>query len=91
MDVCVFGNYLVKCKGSYSYNTPSYDCPNDWHTEKVRWQRSLSGCKLIEFVSKLLHDDDIVLFTFIDNIIYTEHYCPDGSCAYYRYIITQKK
>ena len=40
MSISVFAKYRLKCKGKYSYNTPSYDCPNDWHTERVRWQKT---------------------------------------------------
>lgn len=87
MEICVFGKYRIKCTGKYSYNTPSYEYPNDWHTEKVKWQKTVEGGLLMELVGNILNDKDIIAISFEDNIITTEHYKPDGSCADYKYVI----
>ena len=88
MTISVFGRYKIKCNGDYSYNTPSYDCPNDWHTEKVKWQKTISGGELMGFIAKLLNDRDIITVSFYDHTIITETYRPDGSCGNYKYEIS---
>lgn len=89
MEISVFGKYRIKCEGKYSYNTPSYDCPNDWHTEKVKWQKTISGGELMEFVAKLLNDRDIINASIYDDVILTETYRPDGSGGNYKYEISR--
>ena len=87
MGISVFDKYRIKCTGKFSYNTPSYECPNDWHTERVRWQKTMEGSLLMKFIGRLLSDEDIIVVSFNNNTITTEHYKPDGSCADCKYII----
>lgn len=88
MNISVFAKYRIKCKGKFSYNTPSYDCPNDWHTERVRWQKTMSGVKLMVFIAKTLNDTNLIEVDFRDNYIYFDYFNPNtGECGnFYWYI-----
>ena len=88
MNISVFADYKIKCRGKYSYNTPSYDCPNDWHTERVRWQKTMSGGKLMEFIAKELNEFNLIEVDFRDDYIYFDHFNPNtGECSNYYYHI----
>lgn len=90
MNISVFAKYKIKCKGKYSYNTPSYDCPNDWHTERVKWQKTISGGELMEFIAKNLNDTNIIEVDFGDDCIYFDYFNPNnGECSDYTYTIEQ--
>ena len=88
MYISVFGKYKIKCKGKYSYNTPSYDCPNDWHTEKVRWQRTLEGGEIMQMIVTALNDRYCDEFHTEDNSFYFGFFNPNtGACSDYTYTI----
>ncbi len=53
-NICALIIYKVKIIDKYSYNTPSVDCPNDWHNETERRTKNMFGGKLTEYISKLL-------------------------------------
>ena len=95
MSISVFARYRLKCKGKYSYNTPSYDCPNDWHTERVRWQQTMSGGELMEFIAAKLKDTNIIEVDFRDNYIYCDYFNPNtgvsGNYYYYIEIVESKR
>ena len=88
MNISVFANYKIKCKGKYSYNTPSYDCANDWHTERVRWQKTISGGELMEFIASKLKEYHLIEVDFRDNYIALEYFNENnGECSTYYYYL----
>ena len=92
LDISVFGKYKVKVSGKYSYNTPSYDCPNDWHTEKVKYQKTMEGGELMEIIAKELQERDLIGIYFHDDRIMLEKFNPHtGECADWVYKIERKK
>ena len=42
-NICALIIYKVKIIDKYSYNTPSVDCPNDWHNETERRTKNMFG------------------------------------------------
>ena len=81
MNISDYGKYRVKCKGTIVYNTPSYEYPNDWHTEKIRWQKTLSGTEMFDFLFNLHKDihinkSKLVEMSIIDNKITISEFIP---------------
>ena len=92
MNISVFANYKIKCKGEYSYNTPDYDSLNNWHTEKVKWQKTMSGGELMEFISKRLNKYNLIEVDFRDDYVYLDYFNPNtGECSHYCYYIEMIK
>lgn len=53
-DICAMCKFTVKYKARFSYNTPTYDTPNDWHTETSGWKRVLDFNEIVDLLNKEL-------------------------------------
>lgn len=51
-SICAMCKFTVKYKAKYCYNTPTYETPNDWHRETIRWKRILSFNAIVNLLSK---------------------------------------
>ena len=90
MNLNVYEKYKVKCKGQYSYNTPTFDCDNDWHTEKVKWQKTLDGGRIMEMIATSLKDSYCEEINIDNNKILISYFnYNNGECRSYTYTIEQ--
>lgn len=90
MNISVYARYKIKCKGKYSYNTPSFECENDWHTKNVRWQRTLEGGEIMQMIVTALNDSHCDEFHTENNSFYFSFYNSNtGECSDYTYTIEQ--
>ena len=66
-NICASIIYRVKFIDKFSYNTPTSDCPNDWHNETERRILNMYGGKLAEYISKLLTDENFLEISWGEN------------------------
>ena len=85
MNISVFARYKVKCRCKLCYNTPSFDCPNDWHTVINRWQKTMEGGKFMKLIARHLNESLLIEVDFQDNKIYFGEFNPNTgeTCDYY--------
>lgn len=89
MNILITEKYKIVCKGKIFYNTPSYDEPNDWHTENVKWQKTLNGADVIKFFNEQLQLDDLWECHIEDNKVYLGYFKPEtGEGSDFTYTIT---
>ena len=89
MNISVFEKYKVKFKNKYSYISDyDYDLNESIFSEETeKWQKTLSGDKLMELISKLLLEVNTISITETvntdkqSNIVYIEKYNIDGTGA----------
>lgn len=90
MNISVYARYKIKCKGKFSYNTPFFECENNWHTEHVRWQITLEGGEIMKMIAADLNDSYCDEFHTENNSFYFSFYNPStGECSNYTYTIEQ--
>ena len=75
-NICAPIIYKVKFTDKYSYNTPTVDCPNDWHNETERRTRNMYGGKLAEYISKLLTDENFLEISWGENEVLVSLFDP---------------
>ena len=90
MNIYVYVRYKIKCKGKFFYNTPFFECENNWHTEHVRWQRTLEGGEIMKILADALNDSYCDEFHYENNSFYFGYFNPStGEGSTYTYTIEQ--
>ena len=87
MSICMLYNYKVKFKQKRSYpeyqagDNPALENPS-FTTETSRWQRTMPGCELLDFIMKTTKDTDMFEIHFGTNDVVIELFDPwDGSSS----------
>lgn len=91
-SICAMCRFTVEHKGEYSYNTPTYEIPNDWHTEKYKYKRILDFNEIIHIFQNELKSNDLFSIHVHNNCIIFDHFNPNnGESRTYSYKITHKQ
>ena len=90
-SICAMCKFTVKYKATYCYNTPTYETPNDWHKETVRWKRILSFNAIVNLLSKEFSHRDLFELRVENNCITFGRFDANtGETGDYSYEITFK-